>query len=274
MLTKRLLIVEDDYDVAEMLLMYFTSHKFEVLHADNGIDGIELARTNFPNLILLDVMLPEMNGYEICAHLRGMSLTKHIPVIFLTQKDSRADKVEGLELGADDYIAKPFDVDELRLRVQRSIERATRESLHERRTGLPSGPLVMEEISQAEDASDPYTESRFHIEYFEAFRDTYGFMSADQVYEFAARTILGTITEHGTDRDFVGMIDDDFVIITYAEDDAALLERVTEQFNYDVRTFYTFVDAERGGILVDGGTDRERVVPIMQMRHRQEVSTS
>ncbi|MGB1288642.1 MAG: response regulator, partial [Aggregatilineales bacterium] len=106
----RLLLVEDDFDVAEMLLMYFQSIGYEVFHADTGKEGIEIARTRFPNLILLDVMLPDMDGYDICLHLRKMSLTKFIPTLFLTQKDGRTSKVRGLELGADDYITKPFSL--------------------------------------------------------------------------------------------------------------------------------------------------------------------
>src|SRR5688572_25118114 len=141
----RLLLIEDDPDVAEMLLMYFQALEYDVLHADNGKEGIELARTKFPNLILLDVMLPDMDGYEICFRLRKMSLTKYIPTLFLTQKDERASKVKGLELGADDYITKPFDIDELRLRVEGAIRRATRENLHEARSGLPTGQLIEDE---------------------------------------------------------------------------------------------------------------------------------
>ncbi|HEX2621674.1 MAG TPA: response regulator transcription factor, partial [Phototrophicaceae bacterium] len=137
----RLLLIEDDHDVAEMLIMYFTSHNYDVLHADGGLAGIEIARTKFPALILLDVMLPYMDGYDVCRQLRQTSMTKYIPILFLTQRDERAAKVKGLELGADDYITKPFDIDELRLRVQGSIRRATRENLHEARTGLPTGPL-------------------------------------------------------------------------------------------------------------------------------------
>jgi DNA-binding response OmpR family regulator len=265
MLTKRLLIVEDDYDVAEMLLMYFTSHEYEVIHADNGPEGIELARTKFPNLILLDVMLPDMNGYEVCANLRQTSLTKHIPVIFLTQKDGRADKVEGLELGADDYIAKPFDVDELRLRAQRSIERATRESLHERRTGLPSGQMVDEEIRLADDEGIPFTLHRFHLIGYEAFRDAYGFMSADQVMAFAAQTIREALVVHGTREDFVGIVEDEFIIITYAEDDQELLANLTQKFNVGAKAFYTFLDVEQGGIIVNEGEDHEHLEPIMQL---------
>lgn len=265
MLTKRLLIIEDDYDVAEMLLMYFTANKYEVYHADNGIEGLEIARTKFPNLILLDVMLPHMNGYEVCTNLRGMALTKHIPVIFLTQKDERSDKVAGLQLGADDYIAKPFDVDELRLRVQRSIERATRESLHERRTGLPTGVMVEDERSRAFRENDSYREHHLTIAGFNTFADVYGFMSADQVMGFAAGAIRDAIGQHGTERDFIGLDGDRFVILSYGSNDDAMMKAINESFEQGARAFYTFMDVDQGGILLKPGTDDEQLVPLMHI---------
>jgi DNA-binding response OmpR family regulator len=265
MFNKRLLIVEDDYDVAEMLLMYFAAHKFEVVHTDNGANGIELARTKFPNLILLDVMLPEMNGYDVCFNLRQIALTRHIPVIFLTQRDARADKVEGLQLGADDYIAKPFDVDELRLRVERSIDRATRESLHERRTGLPTGPMVDDEIERANRSNRNYHAYRLQLTGYEAFRDVYGFMSADQVIAFAARNIREAVSIHGTENDFVGIQGDEFLVMTYAADTGPLLEQLMERFDEGARAFYSFTDADQGGVKVNEGTADERIVPIMTL---------
>ena len=83
MSTKRILVIEDDYDVAEMLATYFESQEYQIIHAENGLSGLEMARTEFPNLILLDVMLPDIDGYEVCEQLRHTSLTKYIPVIFL-----------------------------------------------------------------------------------------------------------------------------------------------------------------------------------------------
>src|SRR5512141_992467 len=136
MLKKRLLVIEDDIDVSEMLVAYFTSQGYEVFNAMTGGDGIALARSKFPNLVLLDVMLPDMDGFDVCRVLRTTTLTKYIPICFLTQRDSRADKVAGLELGADDYVTKPFDIEELRLRVQGSIRRATRDALQDPRCGL------------------------------------------------------------------------------------------------------------------------------------------
>jgi DNA-binding response OmpR family regulator len=264
---KRLLIVEDDHDVAEMLLMYFSANQYEVYHADTGPAGIELARQKFPNLILLDVMLPDMNGYEVCANLRQTALTRHIPVIFLTQRDARADIVEGLELGADDYIAKPFDVDELRLRVQRSIERATRESLHERRTGLPTGPMINAERDRAAEGGNAFAEIWLTIDGFEAFNDKYGFMTADQVMGFAAKSILESVAQHGTPDDFVGIEGDSFVVLTHGDDLDAILATVTEKFRHGARAFYTFADVQQGGILLGEG-QTEELIPLMELQWR------
>src|SRR5258708_1783368 len=135
---KRLLVIEDDMDVAEMLIHYFTSQGYEVINAMTGGEGIAIARSKFPNLILLDVMLPDMDGFDVCKVLRTTTLTKYIPITFLTQRDNRADKVAGLEFGADDYVTNPFDVEELRLRIQGSLRRPTRAALQAPRTRVPA----------------------------------------------------------------------------------------------------------------------------------------
>lgn len=257
----RLLLIEDDFDVAEMLLMYFQSLKYEVLHADNGKDGIETARTKFPNVILLDVMLPDMDGYDVCVRLRSMSLTKYIPILFLTQKDERTSKVKGLQLGADDYITKPFDIDELRLRVEGTIHRATRENLHEVRTGLPTGVLVEEEIQRRREHGAKLL--RFSLAGFSAYADVYSFMAASDVLYHAGKTIRDVLTELGQSDDFVGMENDDFLVATVAQDTAKLEASIKERFAKQVRAFYTFADADRGGILLDAGLPNERLAPMM-----------
>ena len=108
----RLMIVEDDVDISNMLRIYFSSQGYDVVTALRGGDALEKTRQNMPHLIVLDIMLPDINGYEVCRQLRTTTRTSHIPVIFLTQKDERSDRLQGLELGADDYITKPFDIDE------------------------------------------------------------------------------------------------------------------------------------------------------------------
>ncbi len=269
----RLLLVEDDVDVAEMLLMFFSSIKYEVTHADNGKAGIEIARTKFPNVILLDVMLPDMDGYDICYQLRQMSLTKYIPIIFLTQKDERSSKVKGLELGADDYITKPFDIDELKLRVERSIRTATRENLHEPRTGLPTGQFVDEELKKRR--ANGAKVVRFALKGFDAFAEVYSFMAANDVLYHAGKTVRDVVSEQGETEDFVGITSDEFIVATYSKEADTLENDIKTRFNEQVKAFYTFHDADKGGILLDEGTEKERFVPIMTFNSISgEASTS
>ena len=132
----RLLVVEDDVDIANMLKIYFSGMDFEVDLAHRGADALEKTKHVLPHLIVLDIMLPDIDGYEVCRHLRTSTRTSHIPVIFLTQKDERSDRLQGLELGADDYITKPFDIEELKLRVQGAIRRSEREKSHRSAFGI------------------------------------------------------------------------------------------------------------------------------------------
>ncbi|NDJ61760.1 MAG: response regulator transcription factor [Chloroflexi bacterium] len=261
----RLLLIEDDFDVAEMLLMYFQTHQYDVVHAESGQMGIELARTRFPTLVLLDVMLPDMDGYEVCLQMRQSAFTRYIPVIFLTQRDERASKVRGLELGADDYITKPFDIDELRLRVQGSIKRATRESLHEARTGLPTGPLIDEEIERTKLEEKPFQQLTLELAGFQAYREVYGFMAADEVFGYAARAIQTILSQQGTPNDFVGVRDNQFVILSHLATSIDLLKTIQAEFNQGVAAFYSYQDAERGGLSIKAGGDDEQLIPLMSL---------
>jgi len=260
----RLLLIEDDFDVAEMLQMYFESHGYELLHADTGTDGIQLARTSFPTIILLDVMLPDMDGYEIFTRLRNMSLTQFIPIIFLTQRDERAARVKGLEIGADDYITKPFDIEELRLRIQASVRRATRENLNEPRTSLPTGDMVTELV--AERLAKGFKELRLYIDGFTEYADVYSFMAANDVLYHASKIIREVVGEMGTDDDFVGIQEDTFVIMTAHDTPELLVETARTRFDKQVKTFYTFADADRGGIIVNAGESNERLAALMNLQ--------
>jgi two-component system response regulator RegX3 len=119
----RLLIVEDDFDISNMLHIYFTGQGYDVDSAPRGGEALDKTRHNLPNLIVLDIMLPDLDGFEVCRILRTNTRTSHVPIIFLTQKDERSDKLQGLELGADDYITKPFGMRELVARIRAVLRR-------------------------------------------------------------------------------------------------------------------------------------------------------
>src|SRR6476620_8903309 len=129
MTNKRILIVEDDKDIVEALRYNLEKEKYAVLTARRGEEGLSLATDVKPNLIILDIGLPGLNGYEVCRMLRQDAATREIPVLMLTARVAESDKVLGLELGADDYITKPFGIRELMARVRNAIRR--RESEHD-----------------------------------------------------------------------------------------------------------------------------------------------
>ena len=189
----RLLIVEDDLDISNMLRIYFSSQGYEVDTAPRGSDALEKTRQNLPHLIVLDIMLPDIDGFEVCRILRTNTRTSHVPIIFLTQKDERSDKLQGLELGADDYITKPFDIEELKLRAQRAIERSEQQSLTDPRSGLPSGRLIEEQLRRIIRLDD-WSLMDVRINYFEPFKEVYGFVAGDDVLRFTAM-LMGEVVE-------------------------------------------------------------------------------
>ena len=153
----RILVVEDDFDISNMLRIYFTGQGYDVQVAARGGDALEMTRKQLPQLIVLDIMLPDMNGYDVCRELRQTTRTSHIPIMFLTQKDERSDKIAGLELGADDYITKPFDIEEVKLRVKNQIERAERENYTDPNSGLPSSAIIEERLRELMRADGTWT---------------------------------------------------------------------------------------------------------------------
>jgi signal transduction histidine kinase len=122
-LSSQIMIVEDDWDICNMLSIYFAAVGFTGIAVHRGNDALKVASVALPKMAILDIMLPDIDGYEVCRRLRYDPYTSHIPILFLSQKDERSAKIAGLELGADDYITKPFDIEELRLRCQSILRR-------------------------------------------------------------------------------------------------------------------------------------------------------
>lgn len=265
MTNARLLIVEDELDISNLLKMVFIDQGYEVEAAFTGAEALEKTRQIMPDLIILDIMLPDIDGYEVCRRLRGTSRTSQIPIIFLTQKDERSDRIQGLELGADDYVTKPFDYDELKLRVQGAIRRAERESLTDPRSGLPSGKLIEEQLRRLIQTKDwAYIEIK--VENFAPFREVYGFVAADDALRFTALQINETLDECGGENDFVGNAGgENFVIITSQIRSDKIINRLNEKFNIAILTQYSFIDRGKGYITTSDGTDVEQKHDFMRL---------
>lgn len=261
----RLLVVEDDKDISNMLQIFFNGQGYEVDIAARGSTALEKTKQNLPNLIILDIMLPDIDGFEVCRSLRTNTRTSHVPVIFLTQKDERSDKLAGLELGADDYVTKPFDIEELRLRVQRAIARAEQQSLTDPRSGLPAGKLIEEQLRRIiRQKNWAYLDVR--IKHYEPFKETYGFVAGDDVLRFTAMVIGEVLDELGTASDFIGHAGgDSFVIVTAAEVAAAVKGSVKRRFAEEVLSHYNFLDREQGYIRVINKDGQIEQSPLMKL---------
>ncbi|MCX8060967.1 MAG: response regulator [Anaerolineales bacterium] len=261
----RLLIVEDDNDIATMLRIYFASQGYEVDIASRGSEALEKTRQNMPHLIILDIMLPDLDGFEVCRTLRTNTRTSHVPIIFLTQKDERSDKLQGLELGADDYITKPFDIEELKLRVQRAIARAEQQSLTDPRSGLPSGRLIEEQLRRIIQ-SDGWALMDLRINSFSAFTEVYGFVAGDDVLRFTAMLLNEVVDQLGTPQDFIGHVGgSNFILITAQDRAEQIRKTIKERFAQEVLTHYNFLDREQGYLLVTDDSGRAIKTPLMTL---------
>ncbi len=259
----RLLVVEDDPDISNMLRIYFAGLGYDVDVAQRGSDALEKTRHVMPHLIVLDIMLPDIDGYGVCRTLRMNTRTSHIPVIFLTQKDERSDRLQGLELGADDYITKPFDIEELKLRVQNAIARSERESLTDPQSGLPAGRLIEDHLRKLiRQRGWAYMDIR--INHFDPFKDVYGFIAGNDVLRFTGMMLGEVVDELGSSNDFIGHAGGDNFIILTAEDKAQTVrQKLKARFAEEVLAHYNFMDRQQGYILAPDKNGEMRQAPLM-----------
>ncbi len=261
----RILVVEDDADISNMLQLYFKAQGYEVSVALRGLDALDATRQKMPNVIVLDIMLPDIDGYEVCRRLRTNLRTSHIPIIFLTQKDERSDRIRGLELGADDYITKPFDVEELRLRVRNTITSAEVASLTSPSTGLASGKLIEQQL-RALLRAEKWGILYLGIRGLEAFNQAYGFVAGQDVLRFTGMVLNAAVDEVGTDNDFTGHIgSDDFIVVTSADRAEHLRDTIRQRFDKDVGTHYDFMTRMQGYLVVKDDAGNDVQTPLMRL---------
>lgn len=242
----RILIVEDDLDLSEMLGAYFRVQGYEVSTAAWGEEAVRLSLENPPDLIVLDIRLPDIDGYEVCRRLRSHRKTQVVPILFLTEKRDRVDKLVGLELGVVDYITKPFDIQELRLRVRNALRRAEQTSLMNPVTGLPEGELVDEKLAASLVSDSGWSVMLMTIMGLDNFRELYGFVASDDVLRAVSLMMSNAVREVGQENDFIGhLAQHDFVIISDAEHLAAIRERIEARLKQSMEYFYPLKDRDK-----------------------------
>lgn len=241
----RMMVVEDDRDTAEMLAAYFEAQGYNVTAVGWGADAVSQAQEGAtPDLILLDIRLPDMDGFEVCKRLRSHRRTQYVPIIFLTEKRERGDRLSGLELGAVDYITKPFDVQDLRLRVRNILRRSRYHTLVHPVTGLPNQELVDERLNVLVSQHN-WALLTIQAGGLDAFADRYGFVARDDALRALALLMNNSLNEGHADPDtsFVGQLtDDSFIVIVDAGHAAELRSRLIAHIQQSIDMFYPAIE--------------------------------
>jgi len=203
-----------------------------------------------PELILLDLVLPDLNGFDFLRILRNDTRTGHVPIILLTSRSGTEDKVKGLELGADDYVTKPFDPEELAARVKSGVRRFKQEKAYNPLTGLPGNGLIEAELFSRLRQNKHFSVLYLDLDNFKAYNDRYGFLKGDEVIKLLADIIRRKLAAKGSPEDFLGHVGgDDFILIVSPERARELGEAVIQEFDGLVPLLYTAEDRKRGYML-------------------------
>ncbi len=249
-----ILVVEDERLIAGLLKETLQIEGYEVVTVLRGEDAVQYTLRETPHLVLLDMKLPDIDGYEVIRQLRSHPKSMHIPIIVLSALDGCADKVRAFEMGVDDYVTKPFNTDELLARVRTQLRRVQQNFLSPL-IGLPGGYQVELAIKRKLVSAEPWSILYLDLDNFKAFNDVYGFLTGNDLIRVVGRICQRMVRDHGNPDDFVGHIGgDDYVILTTPERAHTLCRLICTSYKLESRALYHSEDLQRGSI---SGVDRK-----------------
>ncbi len=257
-----ILVVEDDLVLGRLLRNTLEPEGYSVVVVPSGEEALRFALREVPQLLLLDIMLPGMDGFAVVEQLRNTAKTAHIPVVMLSARHDTADKVRAFAYDVDDYLTKPFNTDELIARIRTQL-RHVRESLLSPLTGLPSGLRIERAIEHQLRSSTPWSILYLDINNFKAYNDVYGFLRGNELIRLLARVITDCVRTEGNTNDFVGHIGgDDFIIITTPDKVDRLCRALIDAWEASSRSFFTPEDQKRGTLIARDRQGRIQTHPL------------
>jgi diguanylate cyclase (GGDEF)-like protein len=244
-----ILVVEDEPLIAGLLRETLSAEGYTPIIARTGEEAVHIALRETPQLVILDIMLPGMDGFAVVKTLRANLKTAHIPIIMLSARHDTADKIRAFEERVDDYLTKPYNTDELLARIRTQLRHVEENWLHPL-TGLPGGVQVERAIMALLGQKSPWSLLYLDLNNFKAYNDAYGFLRGNEMIRVLARISLDVVRRLGNETDFVGHVGgDDFVVATTPDRAIPICQAVMEAFDRSRELFYNEEDLLRGAIL-------------------------
>lgn len=272
---RRILLAEDDSDVGRYVEVSLGGEGYEIHRAADGVTAVAKAIAIRPDLVVLDIGMPGMDGMSVCRELRRDPRTSAMPIIMLTARVQQTDKIQGLDAGADDYVTKPFDPAELVARIEAALRRTEQLRDVSPLTGMPGNIAIFRQLEILLAAGTPFALVHADLDHFKAFNDRYGFAAGDEVIKATASCVNTELERLDGRPQFAGHIGgDDFVVAAPVDEAELFAARVVAAFDAVIPSFYDATDRARGAIEVSSRTGELRRYPLMTVSLGIVLSTS
>ena len=266
MLKEKIMIADDDSDILDVIRITLEAEGYQIIEAHDGEEAVDMVKKSAPDLLITDFKMPKMCGDEVCKTLKQDILIQHMPIIMLTGKGETTDKIHGINAGADDYMVKPFEPQELVARVKMVLRRTARDLDANPLTRLPGNVSIINELGNRIDKKELFAVCYVDLDKFKAFNDKYGFEKGDEVIKNTARILINSVQEKGTPQDFIGHIGgDDFVVITTPDKVDSLCKKIIADFTSMVPGLYNKEDLKKGYIIGQDRQKKVRKIPLLSI---------
>lgn len=243
----KILIVDDEPHIRRILQFLLEQAGYQVVEAGDGQQALDLLATERPDLVLLDVMMPHMDGFAVLEQMRGERDGQCTPVIMLTARGESTARVRGLRVGANDYLGKPFDQEELLARVSNLLDTFRSQREANPLTGLPGNHAIEREVARRLAQGESFAVMYVDIDRFKSFNDHYGYARGDRAIDLLSQVLCGAVDDVDAERGFVGHVGgDDFVVLCGSEVSEDLATSIVQTFEAGAQHLHDPVDWQRG----------------------------
>ncbi|MDZ4806406.1 MAG: response regulator [Candidatus Eisenbacteria bacterium] len=262
----QILIIEDDDAIRHLLKFQLEMAGYDVVAAEDGQTGLSTLTDRVPDLIMTDLMMPGMDGHEVCRRVKSHFRTAHVPVVMLTARADLPTRVESLDHGANDYMTKPYDRAEMLLRVRNLINWSQSQREANPLSGLPGNVAIERETTRRMASGEPFLFLYLDIDNFKSFNDVYGYQHGDEAIKLVGNLLVDEVTRHGQPTDFVGHVGgDDFIALTVPESLGQMTSAILDRFDREAQNLYSEPHRVAGYIEIPNRRGEMERFPLMTL---------